>query len=105
MKRHSLSPPIAGAATRGVSNVRDLDFLANNSIEDQISQTGRDNDARIWFVRSSSLERKVSDRQRSLVQASNEPRRNRRTFFADVSMNLSEVALGRARKANFHTRR
>jgi hypothetical protein len=87
-----------------MANVSNVNFTRRDRIEDEITQTGSDNYANVRFVRFSSLERIVGQLPRTFDKTSDKTRGDLRAVLADISVNLSKVALRRPGKANSHTR-
>src|SRR3954447_5897792 len=81
-----------------MADVGDMNLVSTDRVENEITQTRRDNQARARFVRCSSLKRIVGQQSRTFDKTSNNARGDNRIVLTDVSVNSSEVALRYSRK-------
>src|SRR5258708_11894935 len=104
MTEERLATPVAWTTARRMANVRDVDLTLGDRVKDEVTQAGSNNHAGVRFVGCSSLKRIICELPRTFDKKCDNTRGDTRAFLTDVSVNLSEIALCRSGKANFHAR-
>src|ERR1700730_13307864 len=82
-----------------MADVSNVNLIRSDRIENEITQTASDNYACVRFVRFSSLKWIVGQLPRTFDKMSDKTRGDIRAVLADISVNLSKVALRRSGKA------
>src|SRR5229473_3017649 len=78
-----------------MADVSNVNLIRSDRVENEITQTGSDNYACVRFVRFSSLKWIVGQFPRTFDKTSDKTRGDIRAVLADISVNLSKVALRR----------
>src|SRR5216683_3076056 len=87
-----------------MADVSNVNLIRSDRVENEITQTGSDNYACVRFVRFSSLKWIVGQFPRTFDKTSDKTRGDIRAVLADISVNLSKVALISARTARISPR-
>ena len=82
-----------------MADVSNVNLIRSDRVENEITQTASDNYACVRFVRFSSLKWIVGQLPRTFDKTSDKTRGDIRAVLADISVNLSKVALRRPGKS------